>query len=118
MKNSPREFSHVDFQKIQDLLFNDEKYISEFSEAAIDSFVEFSENYKKFILHRDETNFRKAGHKIKPVAKMIGVNELVEEYEHGKKLIQNGAEENELLQSSDRIKSKVDNVISELEKII
>ena len=69
------------------MLYGEEKYIKEFAEAAISSFSEFSENYKKFLLARDETNFRKAGHKIKPVTQMLGLEQILEEYEHAKTLI-------------------------------
>jgi hypothetical protein len=85
------------------MLYGEEKYISEFSEAAVESFSEFNNNYKKFLLIRDETSFRKAGHKIKPVAQMLGLQQIVDEYEHGKTLIWEEKPDKELIDSINKI---------------
>jgi len=106
----------IDFSGIHDMLYGEDKFIHEFSEAAIESFTEFRENYQNFLLKRDETNFRKAGHKIKPVAQMLGLDQIIEEYEHAKTLIWDEEPSKELKRSADKIRDICTKVISELEK--
>lgn len=97
------------------MLYGEESYIEEFATAAISSFSEFSENYKTYLLARDETNFRKAGHKIKPVAQMLGLNQIIEEYEYAKTLLWDEKPDGELKQSADKIQDVCSKVIKELE---
>lgn len=104
----------VDFSSLSEMLYGEEKYISEFSEAAVDSFSEFRNNYKKFLLVRDETSFRKAGHKIKPVAQMLGLDQIVEEYEHAKTLLWDERPEADLEKSADKVNRLCNKVIEEL----
>lgn len=99
------------------MLYGDTKYIKEFADAAVISFGEFSENYKKFLVVRDETNFRKAGHKIKPVAIMLGLEMIVNEYEHAKTLLNNSGSDQELANSADKIQTICDSIIEELNQI-
>lgn len=110
-------FKYVDYDKIDDMLYGDKEYIYEFSEAAIQSFEEFSNHYAKYILEKDETSFRKAGHKIKPIAQMIGISIIVDEYEHGKELIQDGAKEEDLSISAKKIKQIINQVVEDLNQI-
>lgn len=98
------------------MLYGEEKYIKEFAEAAISSFSEFSENYKKFLLAQDEANFRKAGHKIKPVAQMLGLGQILEEYEHAKTLIWDDKPQEELETSAVKVQQICSDVIKELEE--
>ena len=104
----------VDFSSLSEMLYGEEKYISEFSVAAVDSFTEFSNNYRKFLLIRDETSFRKAGHKIKPVAQMLGLDQIVDEYEHAKTLLWDDKPDSELEESAKKVNKICDRVISEL----
>jgi hypothetical protein len=97
------------------MLYGEEKYIQEFAEAAISSFQEFSDNYKKFLLVRDETNFRKAGHKIKPVIQMLKVDQILEEYEHAKTLIWDESPQKDLEDSVEKVQTVCGKVIKELE---
>lgn len=106
----------VDFSGLTEMLYGEEKYIQEFAEAAITSFQEFSENYKKFLLLRDETNFRKAGHKIKPVTKMLGLEQILEEYEHAKTLIWDENPQEDLEKSVEKLQSICSEVVKELEE--
>ncbi len=100
------------------MLYGEEKYIKEFAEAAISSFQEFSENYKLFLLERDETNFRKAGHKIKPVLQMLGLKQVLEEYEHAKTLLWDEKPTSELEKSAEEVQQICSKVIEELEEKI
>ncbi|MDZ7806793.1 MAG: taurine dioxygenase [Gracilimonas sp.] len=104
----------IDFTSLSEMLYGEEKYISEFSEAAVDSFTEFNNNYEKFLLIRDETSFRKAGHKIKPVAQMLGLDQIVDEYEHAKTLLWDEKPDEELEKSIKKINRICDKVIEEL----
>lgn len=96
------------------MLYDDETYIREFASAAIQSFEEFSAHYTKYLLARDETNFRKAGHKIKPVALMLHIQEIINEYERAKNLLQEGEEHNKLQNSSHRMTKMIDKILEEL----
>lgn len=109
--------SYIDLEKIRKLLYDDTSFIREFSEAAVESFQEFSEDYEKYLLSRKETEFRKAGHKVKPVALMIGVTEVVEEYENAKKLLHSNASDNKLQKSVARVNEITADVIGELRQL-
>lgn len=108
---------YIDIDKIRKLLYDDAGFIKEFTDAASDSFRQFSERYQQYLLERNEAEFRKAGHKIKPVALMIGVDEVVEEYEHAKELLQNEESDEKLQQSADKIKCITKDVINELQNL-
>ncbi len=73
-----------------DLLYGDENYIKEFAEASIDSFTEFRQHFKEALIKNDEIKLRNAGHKIKPVAQMMNLYQIVEMYEKSKDLIGTG----------------------------
>lgn len=100
------------------MLFDDEQYIREFCETAMDSFREFSNKYETFLLNDDETNFRRNGHKMKPVAQMIGVDELVDEYEHAKTLLHVEGNRKERESSIRRIQELSNRVIRDLDSVI
>lgn len=105
---------YIDIEKIRKLLYDDPDFIKEFTEAATESFEEFIDRYETHLLNREEKEFRKAGHKIKPVALMIGVDEVVNEYEQAKRLLLNGEEDEKLRDSVNRTKKITDQVIQEL----
>ncbi len=106
---------YIDIDKIRKLLYDDSGFIKEFTHAASDSFRQFAERYEEHLLDRNETEFRKAGHKIKPVALMIGVTEVVEEYENAKKLLHSKAPDEKLQESANKINCITSDVIDELE---
>ena len=108
----------VDFSSLNEMLYGDDSYIKEFAEAAITSFTEFNTNYSQHLLSRDEENFRKAGHKIKPVAQMLGLQQVVDEYEHGKTLIWEERPNAELETSVKKIESICSQVLIELQNIV
>lgn len=104
----------VDREKITNMLYDDEALVSEFAEATIQSFREFSQNFTRHLLSRNETDFRKAGHKIKPVAQMIGVEEVIEEYEHAKELLQTDSSDDHLRKSADRVNKMCEHIQKQL----
>ncbi|MBO6524432.1 MAG: taurine dioxygenase [Balneolaceae bacterium] len=99
------------------MLYGEATYIKEFAEAALSSFSEFKENYCEYLKQRDEVNFRKAGHKIKPVAQMLGLEIIIDEYEQAKSLIWDKKEEKELHASCDKMSSICDQVLEELREL-
>lgn len=105
----------IDFSGVLEMLYGEEKFIKEFSEAAIQSFSEFRENYQEHLLARDETNFRKAGHKIKPVVQMLSLDQILEEYEHAKTLIWDEKPDEDLKASTEKIDKICEKVVKELE---
>ncbi|MDX1639075.1 MAG: taurine dioxygenase [Balneolaceae bacterium] len=114
---SSTNHTYVKRETISDLVYNEEAYIREFAEATEDSFSEFRSNYGKYLLERDETNFRKAGHKIKPVAQMLNIDVIVEEYEHAKTLLWEERAQEELEASVEKIDAICEQVIRELKDI-
>jgi len=110
-------YSYIDFSELSKMLYGESKYIAEFAEAAMSSFREYDEHYRKYLLNRDEENFRRAGHKIKPVAQMLNVHDLLKEYENAKQLLWD-QEKDELLQkSTQRTSSVISEVLRELEDV-
>jgi len=108
----------IDFSALNEMLYGDDKYIKEFAEAAVISFSEFNTNYAKYLAARDEENFRRAGHKIKPVAQMLGLEQLIDEYENGKTLIWEEKPENELLKSIKKIEGISSQILNDLDSLI
>lgn len=74
----------VDFDVIRKMLYEDESYVKEFSEASVQSFTEFRDNFELHIKNNDLDELRRTGHKIKPVAQMLSLDDLLELYEKAK----------------------------------
>lgn len=107
----------IDFTALNEMLYGDERYIKEFAEAAVLSFSEFKTNYSKYLEQRNEDAFRKAGHKIKPVAQMLGLNGILEEYEHAKTLLWEDKDDSEIRVSITKMDKICSSVLNELENI-
>lgn len=107
-------YRYIDPDLISKLVYHDKAFIKEFAEATEHSFDEFRKNYRKFLLERDEVNFRKAGHKIKPVVQMLNIDEVVEEYEQAKMLIWENRAQKLLEESADTIEKICTKIIREL----
>lgn len=104
------EDPYVDQKLISNLLYNEEKYIKEFSIASIDSFTEFKVKFKKFFLAGDMKMLRDTGHKIKPVAQMLKLDELLVMYDRSKELLESNQplrEKEELVKNVDEYCDKV-----------
>lgn len=108
---------YINVRDIAELVYDDDTYVREFAGAAIQSFSEFSESYNEFLLIRDETNFRKNGHRIKPVAQMLHIPEIIEEYERARTLLQENRPEEELQDSARKMTCIIDDILTELEEI-
>lgn len=105
-------YQFIDPDKIIDMLFKDSEYVIEFCEAGVTSFDEFIENYRNHLLDRNMADLRKAGHKIKPGAQMMGADEVVDEYEHAKSLLNDSADDEDLEESV----NKMSNICSTIKK--
>lgn len=110
-------YRYIDSGKIKDMLFDDEGYITEFCEAGIKSFEEFIHNYHRHLLDRNMPDLRKAGHKIRPGALMMGAEEVVDEYETAKQLLRQDADKAELKQSVSRMRNICTTVQKELSRL-
>lgn len=108
----------IDFSTLNELLFGESKYIKEFAEAAVESFTEFADQYATYLPQRDETSLRKAGHKIKPVAQMLGLGQILDEYEKAKTLLAEQASDDELAKSVDIVNEITGKVLLDLKDII
>lgn len=110
-------YHFIDPEKITDILFNDGEFVVEFCEAGATSFAEFIENYCTHLLDRNMEDLRKAGHKIKPGAQMMGANEVVEEYEKAKSLLRAEADREKLEQSVKKMKEICSTIQNELSQL-
>jgi hypothetical protein len=79
----------VQFEQLSEIVGDDPAYFKEICEAAIMSFTYYRDDYIKSMQSNDLTLLKKAGHRIRPVAQMISVDEIITEYEHAKKLLNN-----------------------------
>jgi len=105
-------------EMISELLYGEEKYIKEFTDATKDSYSDFIERYRKHLLNKDMENLRKAGHKIKPVSQMLNLDVIVEEYERAKELLRDDStSEKQLEESVQRMEGHVNQIMEELEQI-
>jgi len=107
----------IDPPKITDMLFDDGAYVAEFCNAGISSFDEFIEHYRTYLLDRNMADLRKAGHKIKPGAQMMGATEVVEEYENAKQLLNDEASDDKLQASVDTMQELCDTIREELSEL-
>jgi HPt (histidine-containing phosphotransfer) domain-containing protein len=82
----------IDFQIIRDMLYNDDAYVKEFCDASVISFSEFKSNFRNNLLNEDLGTLRQTGHKIKPVAKMLKLDPILNIYEKSKLLLMEGGE--------------------------
>lgn len=103
---------------IENMMYGEEKYIREFAEASISSFSEFKEQFSKHLLNRDMENLRHAGHKIKPAALMLNLNELMELYKFSKDQLENSADRSELKKTAEKVDTFCEQVIQDFENII
>lgn len=110
--------SIVDREVIKNLLYGDEDYLDEFVQVSIVSFTEFKDNFNKHLSNRDLASLRATGHKVKPVAQMMNLDELLELYEKSKLVIQEDMSDEEL----EKVQKKMDAycvlLLQELESLI
>lgn len=108
---------YVDQKLVRNLLYNEEKYIKEFSEASIESFTEFKVKFTKHFLAGDMDMLRQTGHKIKPVAQMLNLNDLLVMYEQSKELLATNHSVNEKEELAKKVDDYCDKVIHQFEEM-
>lgn len=106
----------IDFQIIRDMLYNDESYVDEFCEASVATFSEFQTNFRKNLLEEDLEQLRRTGHKIKPVAKMLKLDPLLEMYERAKELLTEGGSDKEKQEIADKMDNYVQQILDQLKE--
>ena len=106
----------IDIQLIRDMLYNDEAYVDEFCEASVTSFQEFNDNFKKNMLEEDIENLRRTGHKIKPVAKMLKLDPILEIYEKSKVLLTDGVDQKLKMQYVNEMDQYCQRILEQLER--
>lgn len=105
----------VQFDQVNHILEDDPAYVKDFCGAAITSFETFKEEYTNSLKQKDLASLRKAGHRIKPVSQMIGVDQLMKEYGRAKKMLEEDAPDSELQKSSEYIQKLCDRIIADFE---
>ncbi|MEX0661240.1 MAG: taurine dioxygenase [Balneolaceae bacterium] len=108
---------YVDKELVSNLLYNEEKYIKEFAGASIESFTEFKIKFTKFFLAGDMNMLRQTGHKIKPVAQMLNLDELLVMYERSKELLASSHPLKEKEKLLDKVVDYCDKVIHQFEEM-
>lgn len=108
----------VDAEKVRELLYGDEDYVKEFAEAAVSSYTEFRDHYSQAMDAGDLEMLRNAGHKIKPSAQMLEFEELLEEYEKGKEILDGGSAKEKRGESIGRMTKMCDQIISEMKELV
>jgi|SRR6056297_78398 len=108
----------VDVQVIRDMLYDDDSYVKEFSNASIQSFGEFKKHFKESLLAREMDELRRAGHKIKPVAMMLNLEQLLEMYELSKTYLEENRSTEELANLSKNMDAYCEKVIAEFNELI
>lgn len=105
-------------EMIEKMMYGEDKYIREFAEASISSFSEFKEQFSEHLLNRDMENLRHAGHKIKPAALMLNLDELMELYKFSKEQLESSADKSELKSTAEKVNAFCEQVIEDFEDII
>ncbi|HEX6982579.1 MAG TPA: Hpt domain-containing protein [Balneolaceae bacterium] len=111
------DYRFINPDKIKDMLFNDAEYITDFCEAGVATFEEFIQNYRIHLLNRDMEKLRRAGHKMKPGAQMMGAGEVIDEYEQAKKLLESDAGKEDLTSSVNKMNKVCAAVQKELDHL-
>jgi len=106
----------IDIQLIRDMLYNDEAYVDEFCEASVTSFKEFNDNFKKNMMEEDLEGLRRTGHKIKPVAKMLKLEPILDIYEKSKALLTDGVEQDLKMQYVDEMGQYCQSILDQLKR--
>jgi len=106
----------IDFQLIRDMLYNDESYVDEFCDASVISFTEFKNNFRKNLMEEDLETLRRTGHKIKPVAKMLKLDPLLEIYEKSKDLLSGSVDQDLKKQYVKEMDEYCESILAQLQR--
>ena len=104
----------IDFQIIRDMLYNDDAYVKEFCDASVISFSEFKSNFRRNLTEEDLEGLRRTGHKIKPVAKMLKLDPLLDIYEKSKSLLMDGGDPEKEEKYAKQMDEYVEEILNQL----
>jgi HPt (histidine-containing phosphotransfer) domain-containing protein len=107
-------YQYISPEKIKELLFNESEFVAEFCEAGLQTLGEFQEQYRTHVLDRNMNALRKAGHKMKPGASMMGADIIVHEYENVKELLKQDADLKKLQSSVEQMEKLCEAISEEL----
>ncbi|NBC03285.1 MAG: taurine dioxygenase [Bacteroidetes bacterium] len=107
----------IEKQVIVDLLYGDEDYVSEFASASIESFTEFKTKFVQSLKQRDMETLRQAGHKIKPVAQMMKLDDVITMYETSKIMLEEEAPDQEIKKLAESMNEFCKQLIRELKQL-
>lgn len=108
----------IDIETIRSLLMGQDEFIEEFATASIDSFGEFADQLKVHLPARNLESFRRAGHKIKPVAQMLEQQALLDAYEKAKVRLTNDASDQEIQNSVETLASLCEEIQKQFRAIL
>lgn len=106
----------IDFSSVINILDDEPKYVNDFCNAAISSFTKFKNDYRQYLLARELANLKNAGHRIKPVAQMLEIIQLLNEYNKAKIMLVNNSSQKELQKSADKVDAICEQIIREFHK--
>jgi len=93
-------YKYISEKEISELLFNESEHVIEFCEAGVISFTEFRDNFSRHLLSRNLEELRKAGHKIKPGAQLMGADIVIDNYEEVRDKLDAGEASDEYVRKS------------------
>ncbi|MGM0505754.1 MAG: taurine dioxygenase [Bacteroidota bacterium] len=108
----------IQIETIRSLLMGQDEFIEEFATASIDSFGEFADQLKIHLPARNTDAFRRAGHKIKPVAQMLEQEDLLNAYEEAKDRLRSEATDEEVQDSVETLASHCEEIQTQFRSII
>lgn len=117
MTNNNNKKQIVDVEIIYNMLYNDSEAVKEFIVASVDSFSEFNRHFKESMANRDLKKLRSAGHKIKPVAQMLKLDEIILIYEEAKEKLVYNATEEEINSTINRMNIYCTRLLDEFEEL-
>jgi len=115
-KNTIDEKGPIDIQLIRDMLYGDEAYVDEFCEASLTSFNEFRSNFKKNLMEEDLESLRRTGHKIKPVAKMLKLDPILEIYQGAKTMLADEVDQDLKVKYANEMDQYCQSILDQLER--
>lgn len=108
----------IEIDDIRTLLMGQDEFIEEFSTASIASFGEFSDQLKMHLPARNLEAFRRAGHKIKPVAQMLEQDALLNAYREAKDRLKRDASDEAIQDSVETLASLCEEIQEQFRAII
>src|SRR5699024_2850204 len=111
-------YKYINEKEISELLFNEPEHVIEFCEAGVISFTEFRDNFSRYLLSRNLEGLRKAGHKIRPGAQLMGADIIIDKYERARDKLDAGeASDEHLRKSAKQMNELCSTVIGELQDL-